>query len=250
MWIRWRTGGRSLLNFAVSMQISIIIPVFNEEKAIGKTLEQVRQQGAGKVGEVIVVDAGSEDDTVGIARKYAATVVKSPDKGRAAQMNFGAARSHGDILYFLHADSVPPDSFAELIVNAVTEGADAGCFRLAFDRDHPLLNGYAWFTRFDLNAFRFGDQSLFVRRPLFEKIGGFREELMVMEDNEIIPRLKQRGTFRIIPEKVITSARKYAVNGELRLQCIFTLIYTLYHLGVSQETLVDLYQNLVRDSRR
>lgn len=232
------------------MNISIIIPAYNEEDIIGRTLKQIHQRGGDHVEEVIVADGGSVDDTVDIAKNYSATVIRTPRKGRARQMNRGAACSRSEILYFLHADSIPPASFDDQVAAAVEAGADAGCFRLAFNREHPMLHFYAWFTRFDINAFRFGDQSLFIRRSLFEKIGGFREELVVMEDNEIISRIKQQGTFKILPDEVITSARKYTINGVLRLQCIFTLIYTLYHLGVSQETLVDLYQNLVRDKRR
>ncbi|UOQ77076.1 hypothetical protein MUN84_21920 [Hymenobacter sp. 5516J-16] len=104
----------------------------------------------------------------------------------------------------------------------------------------------AWFTRFDVDLIRFGDQSLFVTRSVFERAGGYREQLLVMEDQEIIGRLRQQAPFRVLSQAVVTSARKYRENGVFRLQAIFTLIATLHWLGVSQPTLVNLYRRLIR----
>lgn len=226
--------------------ISIIIPVLNEEKIIGSLIGELKSRESGFVEEIIVVDGGSTDRTVEEAKKSGVTVIRTEERGRARQMNTGARQAQGAILYFLHADSRPPEQFDRKIKETVVDkGYDAGCFRLQFDDDHPLLTFYAWFTKFDLNLFRFGDQSLFIGKKLFDKIGGYAEELVVMEDNEIVRRIKQLGTFKVLPSSVVTSARKYKDNGVLKLQLIFTVIYVLFYLGFSQEFLVDFYRRSV-----
>jgi len=226
------------------MNLSVIIPAFNEEGEIAETIRCVQDRGDELLQEVIVVDGGSMDATVKNAKEAGAKVVVSSQKGRAAQMNYGAEKAAGDIFYFLHADSKPPQNFANSVCQAVESGYDAGCFRLTFDQNHVLLDVYAWFTRFDIDAFRFGDQSLFIRSNAFWAIGGYRNNHIVMEDNEIVRRIKEEYTFAILDDAVETSARMYREVGVLRLQLIFVLIYTLYFLGVEQETLANIKSNV------
>jgi rSAM/selenodomain-associated transferase 2 len=199
--------------------------------------------------EIIVVDGNSTDATLVLAQQAGAKVINSPKKGRAAQMNAGAIAATGDILYFLHADSFPPKGFFTDIILAIQNGYGSGCYRLAFDHPHWFLRANAWFTRFDINAIRFGDQSLFVRKEIFVKAGGFNENLIIMEDQEIIGRLKKKGTFIILSSAVTTSARKYLDNGIYKLQGVFFLIYFLYQLGVPQQKLVNLYRRLIRQQK-
>lgn len=227
------------------MTVSVIIPAYNEEDGIAETISKVQAHGSESVCEILVVDGGSEDDTVSVAQKAGAQVFLSPKKGRAAQMNYGAQQANGDILYFLHADSTPPDHFIKHIKQAIVKGAEAGCFRLAFDEDHPLLNLYAWCTRFDVDAFRFGDQSLFVLQEIFSSIGGFREDHLLMEDNEIVRRIKKGYSFAILEATVETSARTYKKVGIIKLQLIFVLIYCLYFLGVEQKTLMQMRKKAI-----
>ena len=227
--------------------ISIIIPTFNEQKHIGDLVRAIRQResGEGYIKQIIVADGGSQDDTIRVAEQAGATALKCGKKGRASQMNEGANHATGDILYFLHADTFPPQEFARDIVRAITRGAGAGCFRLAFDDDHPLLQFYGWCTRFKSTLVRFGDQSLFVKADVFRKIGGFDDSLVVMEDQKIVSDLKEVVPFALLERAVETSARTYKKNGVVRLQFIFFMIVILYYGGAKQDTLVHLYNSLI-----
>ncbi|MBS1668385.1 MAG: TIGR04283 family arsenosugar biosynthesis glycosyltransferase [Bacteroidetes bacterium] len=227
--------------------ISIIIPTYNEAVNIRATIERIRHaEKNGLIKEIIISDGESTDGTALIANRIGARTIISPKKGRAAQMNFGASMASGEILYFLHADTIPPDGFTNDIHAALQKGYGIGSYRLSFDLRHWFLKFNCWFTRFDVNAVRFGDQSLFVKKELFQKAGGFREDLILMEDQEIIHRLKQHGKFIVMKGQVVTSARKYLDNGIFRMQAIFYWIWLLYYLGFSQEYLVGLHRRLIR----
>jgi rSAM/selenodomain-associated transferase 2 len=230
--------------------ISIIIPVYNEAEEIGKLIRYVKKQTKHHSVEIIAIDGGSSDNTIQEVITAGGLAIKSPQKGRAEQMNFGAKKAQGEWLYFLHADTYPPPDFPDAITQEICKGAECGCFRLQFDAAHPVLKFYAWFTRFNLDIFRFGDQSLFVKEALFQKIGGFREDLRVMEDQEMVRRLKKHAQFAIISKAVTTSARKYQRFGVFRLQLIFSIITALFYLRVSQEVLVHFYESFMKRSIR
>jgi rSAM/selenodomain-associated transferase 2 len=229
--------------------VSIIIPTYNEAASIGPLLCYLHATVGEPAPELLVIDGGSTDDTVAQARQAGATVLHSPRKGRAAQLNYGAQQARGDLLYFLHADSYPPPGFLADLHLAVAQGYGSGCYRLAFDHGHWFLRFSAWCTRFPFTFLRFGDQSLFVRRALFAQLGGYREDLQVMEDQELVTRLRVQAPFRLLPRAVTTSARKYLANGVFRLQGIFTLVVLLYWAGVSQPNLVRLYRRLIRQGK-
>ena len=229
---------------ATPVVVSIIIPTYNEAAGLPALLQYLQAEADAAV-EILIAEGGSSDATLSVAAGHGARVVACPQRGRAVQLNCGAAAATGAILYFLHADTYPPAGFLAVIRTAVASGAGSGCFRLRFDHPHWLLRLSAWCTRFNVDAIRFGDQSLFVRREVFERAGGFRSELLVMEDQEIVGRLRRHGAFRVLPASVTTSARKYLKNGVFRLQASFTLITLLYWLGVSQTRLVWLYRRLI-----
>ncbi len=222
------------------MKTSIVIPTYNEEAGIAKTLSSLCSAG-GKTEktEIIICDAG-DDNTLRIASGFPVTTCRSP-KGRAVQMNRGASIATGEILYFLHADTVPPTGFLGKITAAVSEGKNAGCFQLSFDDPHWLMQTYGWFTQLPLMICRGGDQSLFITRDLFQRIGGFDEKLRIMEDIEIIERINRYTAFTILDGIACTSARKYALNGRIRLQIIFGTIHLLYALGFDQDIIADYY---------
>jgi len=226
--------------------ISIIIPTFNEADQIQKTIRNTCVAKETHDVEIIIADGGSTDGTVELAQALGATTIVCDKKGRGAQMNRGASIAKGDVLYFLHADSIPPHDFIGHILAAISSGASAGCFRLQFDYDHWFLKANCWFTRFNVNAVRFGDQSLFVYKNVFVASGTFREDLLVMEDQEIIHRMKKLGSFKVMKADVVTSARKYHDNGIYNMQWIFFRIWLLYYLGYSQQHIVHVYKSLIR----
>ena len=233
--------------FTDTNTISIIIPARNEAEQLPKLLLHIKAlPGWENIAEVIVSDGKSTDQTVHIARTFGAKVVLNEKAGRGRQMNQGARQATGTILYFLHADSFPPSDFVSQILDKVHQGYASGCYRLRFDYKHWFLQVNAWFTLFNINAFRFGDQSLFVVKPVFELIDGFREDLIIMEDQEIIHRICKKGKFSVIADYVTTSARKYRVNGVYRMQAIFFYIYFSYVFGNSQEELVRKYKKLIK----
>ncbi len=226
--------------------ISVIIPVINEEDHLPTLLTYLKQMPhSERVVEIIVVDGGSTDTSVQIAKSQGAVVINS-NKGRAVQMNNGARVAKGNVLYFLHADTFPPKNAWKAIADAITKGIDAGCFRLSFDTTSRFLKINAWFTRFNINAIRFGDQSLFVKREVFENIEGFNEKHIVLEDQEIIKRISKKFRFKVLPFSVVTSDRKYQENGSVKLQAIFFIIYFLYQVKVPQQKLVNIYRYLIR----
>jgi rSAM/selenodomain-associated transferase 2 len=229
--------------------ISIIIPTYNEADQIAGAIGKLKDITADGDVEIIVSDGGSTDQTRQLAKDSGATVLRSKKKGRAAQMNAGAAIAKSDMLYFLHADTVPPEGFLTDIINASAQGYDAGCFMLAFDHSHWFLKANCWFTRFDMNALRFGDQSLFVTKVAFEKAVGFCEQHLVLEDQELIKRLRKIVRFKVIKKAVTTSARKYLENGIYKTQGVFFFIYFLYRIGFSQQKLVNIYKKLIRQDK-
>jgi len=226
-------------------KISIIIPVLNEEAHIGHLVSYIRENSrAENIGEILVVDGGSVDNTVSIAKSVGAKVLPS-EKGRAKQMNFGAKFARGNILYFLHADTFPPKHFDQYIIDSVSKNQAAGCFQMRFDSNNLLLRFFAWFTKYNHRICRGGDQSLFITQGLFKKTNGFNEDYMVFEDNEFIGRLYQFTNFKIVPHHVKTSARKYKKTGIVKLQYHFGVIHLKNYLGAGPEKLYDYYKRKI-----
>ncbi|GAB3853482.1 TIGR04283 family arsenosugar biosynthesis glycosyltransferase [Hymenobacter terrigena] len=227
------------------MKLSVIIPTFNEAPNIARLVAELRRHDANGAVEIVVVDAHSPDGTAELARQAGATVLLAPQAGRAAQMNHGAAHATGDVLYFVHADvSIHPD-YVATIGRAVAQGHAAGCYRFRFDSTHPLLRINSYGTRFKGIMSRGGDQTLFITRALFEQLGGFNERFVVMEDFEIIQRIRRVASFLIVPQDVLVSARKYRNNSWLRVQVANLTAFSLYFLKVPPVRIARTYKAML-----
>lgn len=227
------------------MDISVIIPTWNEAANIGKLIRHL-QQNCHFSGEIIVADGGSQDETLDIARAMGARALRSPDRGRGPQMNYAARLARHDLLYFVHADALPPADFSRHITQAIREGYSIGCFTYRFDSDRWLLRINSWFTRLDRIWCRGGDQTLFIQRDAFEQMGGFRQDFIIMEDYDLIQRARQQLRFRIIRRDVIVSARKYVENSYLRVQLANFIVFNMYRFGASQRLMADTYRTLLK----
>ena len=223
--------------------VSVIIPVYNEEKIVLSQLQKIKERCRNESTEIIVVDGGSNDNTVEELKKLNVILYISPQKGRASQMNFGARNTNGNILYFLYIDTLPPYNFDNLILDEVKNGVPCGCFRMQFDSDSKFLKFWAFFTRFNYYLCRGGDQSMFVTKQLFWQLGGFDTTKLLAEDMDFFKKIyRNKIPFTFISKPVITSARKYKQVGEWKLQWIFARIHFMLLLGYSQEKIVSFYQ--------
>lgn len=221
------------------MNISVIVPVLNEEKSIGATLAALAPL---QPYQTIVVDGGSEDRTREIAGKFAVKVIQS-ERGRARQMNRGAQEAHGEVLLFLHADTrLPATAFAD-IARALGDPAFlGGRFDVALEGAHWMLPlvGRMISYRSRLSKVGTGDQALFVRREVFQRMGGF-PDLPLMEDIAFCRALKRLGGVACLRSQVVTSARRWEVDGVWRTIFRMWSLKLLYLTGVSPARLKQFY---------
>jgi len=222
-------------------RLSIVVPVLNEAALVGAALQRLtllRQRGA----EVIVTDGGSGDGSAELARPHADRVIVS-GRGRAAQMNAGAAVARGEVLLFLHVDSRLPADADRLILDGLAAGArDWGRFDIAIDGRHPLLPVIAWFMnrRSRLTSICTGDQGLFLRRGLFAASGGF-PAIALMEDIAFTRTLKRHGPPLCLRQRIATSGRRWERRGALRTMLLMWRLRLAYFLGADPRKLAGLY---------
>ncbi|MGB3182361.1 MAG: TIGR04283 family arsenosugar biosynthesis glycosyltransferase [Cyclobacteriaceae bacterium] len=229
------------------MKISIIIPTYNEEEHLAKLLDTIRQNAKpDTLQEVIVCDGGSQDRTLEIAREAGVRVLESPRKGRSAQMNYAAEQAGGEVLHFIHADCLPPKDFTWWILYKLRPGVQAGCFMSKFDLPHWFLRLGNYFSFLPFWFCRGGGQTLFITADLFQKLGGYDESMVLMEEYDLIARIKEHTRFRVIRRFVITSARDYRVNGPMRLQLTYIRVFKMYSRGATQQEMIDFVKSRVR----
>jgi rSAM/selenodomain-associated transferase 2 len=184
--------------------------------------------------EVVLVDGGSTDRTAAIAARSPQVRLLASSRGRARQMNAGARAARGDILLFLHADTLLPDgALAAVEAAAGDPGVVAGRFDVRFDSPRPVFRMIAWFMnqRSRWSGISTGDQAIFVRREVFEALGGY-PEMPLMEDVELCRRLKRRGRLAALRPRVTTAARKWEREGALRTIVLMWVLRFLYMAGV------------------
>ncbi len=244
------------------MRLSVIVPTLNEGASLARTLEAARE---GKPFELLVVDGGSTDETIGIASRLADGIVWSL-QGRSAQMNAGAAASNGDTLLFLHADTILPEGYRIWIERALVDPAVAGGrFDVALEGVEPkasnkvepkasnkkdrfrnwMLRVVAWLmnVRSRLTRISTGDQAIFVRRSSFKAVGGF-PPLPLMEDIAFSVRLKRVGRIACLRRRVRTSARRWERDGVLRTILLMWTLRLLYALGADPARLKRWYRDV------
>ena len=221
--------------------ISIIIPVLNEEAHLGSCIEAVRQND--DRCEIIVADGGSSDRTIEIAESFQGVKVMKTPKGRGLQMNAGAFSATGDILLFLHADTILEDGWVQAIAGVVKDSSVAGgAFTFAIQNPSKKYRVVEEWVRLRCFLFRlpYGDQGIFVKRDVFHELGGYKN-IPLMEDVDLIERMKGQGRIVILDTKALTSERRWGRKGLIYTAVLNQLIMFLYKIGVHPQQLARLY---------
>lgn len=221
--------------------ISIIIPVFQEADHINHCLQPLLKLPD---AELVVIDGAPDQDTLAaITSPRVLALTSAP--GRGVQMNCGAARAKGEILLFLHADTILPPNALDLIRRALRNpDLCGGAFQLRYASPRPIMTAIAALANLRSNLTRvpYGDQALFLRTKVFQDLGGFAS-VPIMEDLELMTRLRRCGLrIKILPEAILTSARRHEREGAIRCTLRNLLLRLLYHLGLSPRLLVRLYR--------
>lgn len=222
-------------------RLSIIVPVLNEAGGISTTLQALAPLRA-RGHELIVADGGSADGTPERCTGLADAVIATP-RGRARQMNAGAAQARGELLLFLHADTQLPPGAEAALARTVQAGADWGRFDVQIDGRSAMLPIVATLmnARSRLSGIATGDQAIFVRRTVFESIGGFPDQPL-MEDIELSRRLRARSRPACLRERVVTSGRRWDSRGAWRTIVLMWTLRLRYWLGASPEALARAYR--------
>jgi len=226
------------------MLFSIVMPVLNEAEVLESHLAHLSSQCTWHEYELLIVDGGSSDETVAIAERYGRVLYS--ERGRAKQMNAGGAAATGDVLLFLHADTSLPDGALDVIEKALAPPkVVGGAFRLCFNCNLWPYRLVAFTTnvRSRVRTLFTGDQAYFIRTESFRAVGGYPDQPL-MEDLEIILRLRKIGKVVLLPHYVTTSARRHEKVGLLRTVLFMWYLRTLYKFGVSPEQLQRMYLDI------
>jgi rSAM/selenodomain-associated transferase 2 len=226
----------------MAARLTVVVPTLNEAERIVACLQPLRawrKRGT----ELIVADGGSTDTTVVLAKPWADHVLVGP-RGRAKQMNLGASMATGDVLLFLHADTqLPADAPAALEAALTDAQVSWGRFDVQIDGESPLLKLVAALMnlRSRHSGIATGDQAMFVRRDVFQRVGGFPDQPL-MEDIELSKRLRKLSRPACLRQRVITSGRRWEQHGVLRTIVLMWMLRALYWIGLPAERLARMYR--------
>jgi len=229
------------------MKLSIIIPTYNEESNICSLLSQLTSINDTRIEEIIVVDAGSTDHTCHKVMEYQVKLIELKNKSRAIQMNLAAKVAKGDMLYFIHADTRPPISFVDDIEEASRQGHNVGSYSFKMDSTDPRLKLLSFFTRINMLISRGGDQTLFVTKSFFDKLKGYDEKYVIMEDFDFIRRARKLTKFKLMNKSVLVSARKYAKNNYFTIQRANISAFLMFYFGASPQKIKDMYDRRLQN---
>ena len=217
--------------------------MLNEEASIGRLLDALLTVRRANI-EIIIVDGGSTDRSLEIAHSYDIKILKCKPS-RACQLNLGVKYANHEVLYFVHADTLPPSSYFYDIENAINEGFEAGCYRSKFDSKLFLLKLNEMFTRLKWLISKGGDQSLFISKELFNELDGYKEEDVIMEEYPLIEKLLKRKKFKIFNKTILISTRKYNNRSWLRVSKANTVAFRMYKQGESKKKIQERYNQIL-----
>ncbi len=226
-------------------EISIIIPTFNEESNIVDCLIHLKSKSL-FIKEIIVADGGSLDKTTELAQQHGAKVINCKICSRAAQMNMAAELSTGNILYFVHADTKPPLSFPDDIVHALKMGYKLGGYRQKFDKNTFTLKYNAFFSRFNFLFCRGGDQSIFIDKKLFQSLGGYNTDYVIMEEYDLLRRARKNHKFYLFPKATLVSSRKYNNNTIFRVNWANAKAMIMFYYRIQPKKIKAMYQKSLK----
>ncbi len=227
---------------------TIIIPAHNERGNLIDLVPQLTEFHKDFPTEIVLaLSSDNSDGSETLASEYPIRCLQCKNKGRAVQMNYAANLAKDGILVFLHADVTPPDTFISDISAAVQEGFDAGFFSYHFDKKSFFLQINAFFTAKDGIFTGGGDQCLFIKKEVFDALGGFDEKQVLMEDFEFFRRMKKNNVrYTIIKNDLIVSARKYRNNSYMRINLANFLLVILFKCGYPAKKLKSLHDRLIK----
>lgn len=220
----------------------------NEGPFIARLLERLLSH-ANEHTEIIVVDGGSTDTTLSILKCNQVKYIETR-ASKASQMNKGASEACGNVLYFVHADTLPPVTYYHDIKKAIESGKESGCYRFRFESDKWQLKLNAFFAKNKILPTRSGDQSLFVKTDVFEELGGFDDSMAIMAEYPLIEKLMERNSFKVLEKNIIVPARRYENVTWRQVSSANAAALKLYRKGKDSEVIRNIYHRLIRPKQK
>ncbi len=230
--------------------LSIIIPAHNEKENIEGLISilsaQLKQNPTFQVEVLVILSGGNTDGAEHLKTTGPFHIIQCQGKGRAIQMNLGANIAKGNVLAFLHADSIPPNGFLSNIFETIGNGYGAGLFSYKFDKSGLLLKINEFFTAKDGLFTGAGDQCLFITKGNFESLKGFNEEQVIMEDFEFWGKIKKNKIpYKIVNNNLVVSARKYDYNSYLRVNFTNLVLFLMFKTGFTPEKIKTTHNTML-----